>query len=101
MGQQSTGPSGVLGRNHRYRLKHLRGPVRQVAQVAQWSSHDVEGARAHGQRTRRTECLSVLAVLSASAEMLLDLAFQSRFRHGPDHGIDVSAILEEEDAWDR
>jgi hypothetical protein len=78
MGQQPTGPSGVFRRNHRYCLKHLRSPVRQVAQVAQWRSYDVEGARAHGQPTVRTEYLSVLTVLSAfsgSAEMLLDLSF--------------------------
>src|SRR3954469_24476196 len=48
----------------------------------------------------RTENLSALSASSALANMLLDLAFERGFGHRADYGVDVLAVLEEEDARD-
>ena len=44
MTQETAGPPGVLGRDHRDRAKHLAGARREIAQIAERSRYDIQRA---------------------------------------------------------
>src|SRR5918911_4859599 len=85
MAQESAGPAGVFGRDHRDALENLHRPVREVTEITERRGHDVERTRVHamdggvtGKAGRESRLFPPFLTPACPSlrQMLLDFSFQ-------------------------